>query len=697
MKISLKKYLWLTLLTLLSFGVGVFTYKNPGLKSLEENALDLFFKLRVAPRENKIPEVALVMVDGKSFGTTYGYYDPLPRRYIAELIDSLAVHGANVIGLDIAFLEAQTVLDPAGDTLLAASMRRAGNVVAVSAFDTDESGAIKVTEPHPFFSEALKGVGYANLDVSSSGIYAMVRSYKPFVRDQSNRLIPSFSMVIYCLSRGLDLQQYLAKQAEGESVAAIPLDDGSIHINFAGPPPVWKRSPDGAWTQQKEGRILAYRSSTITEGSMLNPDALRGKVVLVGNLSEFAVDQFLTPYYGAVSDYEPMRGVEVHANAFLTIAEGKYIRKLADHWIFAIIGTLALIAVFISSRFHALRDLLLIILLLLAVWGAGYWYFAQDALWLPAASMSFTIIFANASVIVYSALTERKERKRITGIFGQYVDERVVRQLIENPEMSKVGGVHREVTVLFSDLNDFTHMSEMLGPDKTVKLMNSYLTEMSDIIQKRGGTIDKFIGDSIMAFWGAPVPTDEAPFLAAAAALQMQKRLEEIRHRWKELWGIEVYHRIGINSGLCTVGNIGSERKTNYTAMGDVVNLSSRIQDVNKRYGTSILMSEYTASQVSNRLIVREIERVTVDGRKEPVTVFELRDVKGKSIAPAMSSFLDFYNQGLASYKKKDWDEATAFFQHALTFQSSDPVCRFFIEKIALLKVQSGDVPPLAG
>jgi class 3 adenylate cyclase len=695
MKSSLKKYLWLTVLALLSFGVGTFTYKNPGLKSLEESALDFFFKLRLAPREDKIPDVALVMVDGKSFGSTYGYYDPLPRRYLSELIDSLAAHGANVIGLDIAFLEAQTVLDPAGDTLLCDAMRRSGNVVAVSAFETEESGTIKFTEPHPLFRDALKGVGYANLDISSSGVFAVVRSVKPFIKTQDNVLVPSFSTVVYCLSRGLDIRQYLASQTEGESIERIPLDDGTMRINFAGPPPVWKRGPDGSWTQEKEGRILAYRSSSITEGLLFNPDALKGKVVLVGNLSEFAVDQFLTPYYGAVSDYEPMRGVEVHANAFLTIAQGKYIRKLSEVLAFVVLAVLALIAVFITSRFHALRDMLIILLLLIAIWGIGYWGFAQYSLWLPAASMSLTIIFANASVTVYSALTERKERKRITGIFGQYVDERVVRQLIENPEMSKLGGAHREVTILFSDINDFTHMSEMLGPDKTVKLMNNYLTEMSDIIQRRGGTIDKFIGDSIMAFWGAPVPTEEAPFLAAAAALQMQKRLEEIRHRWKDAWGIDVHHRIGINSGVCTVGNIGSERKTNYTAMGDVVNLTSRIQDVNKRYGTVILMSEYAAYQVSNRFIVREIERVTVDGRKEPVTVFELRDAKGKSMASAMTSFLDFYTQGLASYKKRDWDEATAFFQHAMTFAPSDPVCQFFIEKIALLKVQSGDSPPL--
>lgn len=697
MKRSIRKYVWLSAITLLSFAIGLFIFKNPGLKSIEESGLDYFFRLRVASREDKIPGVAIVMIDGKSFATSYGYYDPLPRRYLAELIDSLAIHGAKVIGLDIAFLEAQTILDPAGDTLLCASMTRAGNVAAVSAYEVDETGSFRFTDPHPLFRQALKGVGYANLDISSSGVYAMVRSVKPFIRTPDHRFVPSFSTVVYCLSQGLDVQQYLASLAPngaGQSSGHIPLYDGSMYINFAGSPPIWKKNRDGTWAQEKEGRIVTYRSSTITDGLLFNPDAFRGKVVLVGNLSEFAVDQFLTPYYGAVSDYESMRGVEVHANALQTLAEGKYVRRLSDTWTLVALALLALFGVFVSSRTQALYALLVILVILIAIWGVGYWCFAQYTLWLPAVSLSFAIIVANASTIVYSALIERKERKRITGIFGQYVDERVVRQLIENPDMSRLGGVHREVTVLFSNLNNFTRMSESLGPEKTVKLMNSYLTEMSDIIHRRGGTIDKFIGDSIMAFWGAPVPTEEAPLLAAAAAIQMQKRLGEIRHRWKDAWGIDVHHRIGINSGVCTVGNIGSERKTSYTAVGDVVNLASRIRDINKRYGTVIMMSEYTAPLVSNRFVVREIERVAIDGRAEPVTVFELREVKGKELPSTTKSFVDFYNQGLELYKKRDWDEATAFFQHALTFLPSDPVCQFFIEKIALLKLQSSGSPP---
>ena len=698
MKSSIRKYIWLTALALLSFGIGLFTYKNPGLKSLEDSGLDYFFRLRVASREEKIPGIAIVMIDGKSFGTTYGYYDPLPRRYLAALIDSLAFYGAKVIGLDIAFLEAQTVLDPEGDTLLCVSMNRAGNVAAVSTYERDETGSFSFTDPHPLFRQSLKGVGYANLDLSSSGLYAMVRSVKPFVRAPDGKLVPSFSTVVYCLSRDLDVQQYLASltpDGVGQSSGHIPLYDGSMYINFAGPPPVWKKHSDGTWAQEREGRIVTYRSSTITEGLVFNPDAFRDKVVLVGNLSEFAVDQFVTPYYGAVSDYESMRGVEVHANAFQTLAEEKYIRKLSDTWTLLILALLALFGVFFSSRTQALKALLVVLVIVIAIWGLGYWFFAQYALWLPAVSLSFTIILANASAIVYTALIERRERKRITGIFGQYVDERVVRQLIENPEMSRLGGIHREVTVLFSDIDDFTRMSESLGPEKTVKLMNSYLTEMSDIIHRRGGTIDKFIGDSVMAFWGAPVPTEKAPLLAAAAAIEMEKRLGEIRHRWKDAWGVDVHHRIGISSGVCTVGNIGSERKTSYTAMGDAVNLASRIRDINKRYGTVIMMSERTASLVSNRFVVREIERVAIDGRTEPETVFELREVKGKTLPPATVSFLDFYNQGLALYKKKEWDEATAFFKHALTFMPTDPVCKFLIEKIALLRLQSSGSPPL--
>ena len=693
---TLKKYLWLFLLAVVSTGLGFYFYSNPSLKSWEEDALDFFFALRSSPREQKMPGVVLVLVDGKAVGKRYGYYDPLPRRYLAKLIDTLSTRKAKIIALDIALFDKYDVLDPRGDTLLAEAMNRAGNVAAVSAYETDESGQTRIRNPHPFFLQALKGVGYANLEASSGGGFGTVRAVRPYIRSKGNQLFPSFSTLVYCLDRTLEVQGFLSAQAGARSAAAfdpIPLDDGAMVINFVGPPPVWHKNVDGSWSQEKEGRIITYRSSVVTEGDFLKSDAFDGKVVFVGSFSEFSLDQFLTPYYGFLFDNEPMRGVEVHANAFLTISQNSYIRILSRSTVLLLIACLAFLTVATTSRFGLVGDLLFVGPTLVLIWAAGYLCFAGYNLWAPAASLSLTVIFSYIATSVYSGLTERRERRRITNIFGQYVDERVVKQLIENPEMSKIGGENREVTILFSDLKGFTKLSELLGAEKIVKLMNIYLTEMTDIIRHNEGTIDKFIGDSIMAFWGAPLPNPEAPYLACLSALQMQARLEEMKSRWNEFGDIEVKQRIGLNTGVCIIGNVGSARKTNYTAIGDAVNLASRLEGVNKRYGTSILISEYTFSKVAKRFVLREIEPVVVQGKTEAVTVYELRGLANEAMPPHVRLFVDFYGQALMSCKKGDWDAAVDLFCRALTEVPDDPVCRYFIDKIKVLEA-GGLGPP---
>ena len=674
------------MLGIVSGGLGFYIYSNPSLKSWEEDAIDFFFALRPSPREQKIPEVVLIMVDGKAVGKRYGYYDPLPRRYLAKLIDTLSNRKAKIIALDIALFDKYDVLDPKGDTLLAEAMSRAGNVAAVCAYETNDSGETHIRNPHPFFLQALKGVGYANLEASSIGNFATVRSVRPYVQSDGIRIVPSFSTLVYCLDRNLDVQQFLDAQIGARPLAGItriPLADGAMVINYVGPPPVWQKNIDGSWIQQKEGRIVTYRSSVVTEGAVQKSDAFDGKVVFVGSFSEFSLDQFLTPYYGFLFDNEPMRGVEVHANAFLTIAQNSYIRTLTNGSVLFLLMCVAFLTVTMTSRFGLVGDLLFVGPMLFATWTLGYVCFAVYNLWIPAASLSLTVLFSYLATTVYSGLTERRERRRITNIFGQYVDERVVKQLIENPEMSKIGGENREVTILFSDLKGFTKLSERLGAEKIVKLMNVYLTEMSDIIRHNEGTIDKFIGDSIMAFWGAPLPNPEAPYLACLSALQMQARLEEMKSRWNEFGDIEVKQRIGINTGVCIIGNVGSERKTNYTAIGDAVNLASRLEGVNKRYGTSTLISEYTYEKVAERFVLREIEPVVVQGKTEVVTVYELRPRSDETSSSDPKEFLDLYRRALASYKRGEWELATDLFRQAIARDSEDPVCRHFLDKIS--------------
>jgi adenylate cyclase len=682
------------MLAISSGGFGFYFYSNPSLRNWEEDAVDFFFALRPSPREQKVQEVVLVMVDGRAVGQRYGYYDPLPRRYLAKLIDTLSNRKAKIIALDIALFDKYDALDPRGDTLLAEAMGRAGNVAAVCAYETNESGETHIRNPHPFFLKALKGVGYANLVASSMGSFATVRSVRPYVQTDSHHIIPSFSTLVYCLDQSLNPQEYLDAQFGAKPMAGvrhIPLTHGAMIINFVGPPPVWQKSIDGSWIQQKEGRIVTYRSSVVTDGALRRSDAFDGKVVFVGSFSEFSPDQFLTPYYGFLFDNEPMRGVEVHANAFLTIAHDNYIRVLRDGSVLILLLCAAFLSVAMTSRFGLAGDLLFVGSTLVVIWTAGYVSFSSNNLWIPAASLSLTVVFSYVATTIYSGLTERKERRRITNIFGQYVDERVVKQLVDNPEMSKIGGVNREITILFSDLKGFTKLSEQLGAEKIVSLMNVYLTEMTDIISRNEGTIDKFIGDSIMAFWGAPLPNPDAAALACRSALQMQARLGEMADQWKEYGDIDVRQRIGINTGVCIIGNVGSQKKTNYTAIGDAVNLASRLEGVNKHYGTTILLSGYTRQKLGDRFFLREIEEVIVQGKTEPVPVYELRGLRPNDDHSAETAFLLHYEDGMKAYKAGDWVRAVDMFNRSLELLPEDPVCRYFVEKIASSKPeQSG-------
>ncbi|MCK4776877.1 MAG: adenylate/guanylate cyclase domain-containing protein, partial [Actinomycetia bacterium] len=238
------------------------------------------------------------------------------------------------------------------------------------------------------------------------------------------------------------------------------------------------------------------------------------------------------------------------------------------------------------------------------------------------------IIMIFAAIVVFRVLTEEKEKQAIKGMFGKYVNPEVVEELLKDPNALKLGGENRLITVLFSDVRGFTTISEQLGdPQKLVELLNEYLGAMTDIILGDDGTLDKYVGDEIMAFWGAPIEDKDHAFKSCKSALKQMERLHELQAQWKAEGKPYVNIGIGVNTGIMTVGNMGSSARMDYTLMGDNVNLGARLEGVNKQYGTNIIISEYTYNYVRNRVVVRELDRIRVKGKSEPVLIFELIDV----------------------------------------------------------------------
>ncbi len=254
--------------------------------------------------------------------------------------------------------------------------------------------------------------------------------------------------------------------------------------------------------------------------------------------------------------------------------------------------------------------------------------FVNELILAPLMPFATTIIMSYAASIVYQYFTESRQKKLIRGFFNVYVNSQLVDRLIDNPEQFRLGGEKRELSILFSDVKGFTNISEELEPEELVVLLNEYLGAMTEIVFKYGGTLDKYIGDAVMAFWGAPVPQEDHAKRACWAALEMQEKLAEMRQTWKSKGKPELFIRIGINSGEVIVGNMGSESRFNYTVMGDSVNLAARLEPANKAFDTSIIISEFTNNQIQEFCRTRELATITVQGKAKPVKIFELVEKK---------------------------------------------------------------------
>ena len=233
------------------------------------------------------------------------------------------------------------------------------------------------------------------------------------------------------------------------------------------------------------------------------------------------------------------------------------------------------------------------------------------------------MVFTFLTVVVYRAMTEEKDKRRIKSMFGTYVSPRVVDQILDSPP--ELGGVDKNLTVFFSDIRGFTTLSETMTPQELVLLLNRYLTAMTDIILETEGTLDKYEGDAIMAFWGAPLPQEDHAYRACKASLRQLEALRALNEELPEEKRINI--GIGLNSGIMTVGNMGSLQRMDYTLIGDNVNLGARLEGTNKQYATNIIISEYTYGLVKDRIVARELDNIRVKGKNKPVLIYELIDV----------------------------------------------------------------------
>jgi class 3 adenylate cyclase/CHASE2 domain-containing sensor protein len=388
----------------------------------------------------------------------------------------------------------------------------------------------------------------------------------------------------------------------------IPIDkNGNLLIDFVGPRSSSNRNESTTFD------VFSY-SDFISGKQFL----IKDKIAMVGAFAAgVADDEYLTPFGN-------MYGIEIIANTLNTVIKRNYIGKLNKYFYLLILFFFSIIIALISSNKKIIRAYIFSLLFVFIYYLFAIFLFINSNIVLEVPKVIIISLFSLMSVIVYRVLTEEKQKKKIKDIFSRYVNPQVVEELLESPP--ELGGVDKNITVFFSDIRDFTSLSERLSPQTVITHLNKYFTAMTEIIFKYDGTLDKYVGDEIMCFWGAPKPQKNHAELACRAALDQMKKLEELNKKWEKSMRINI--GIGINTGIMTVGNVGSEGRMDYTIIGDNVNLGARLEGVNKTFGTNIIVSETTYKLVKDKFNFKELDTIKVKGKEKPVKIYELIEAK---------------------------------------------------------------------
>jgi len=421
----------------------------------------------------------------------------------------------------------------------------------------------------------------------------------------------------------------------------------------------------------------AYTFPYFSAVSLLNheiPDnRLSGRMVIIGNTTVGLHDMRPTPFS------EVFPGVELHCNVIENIIQKNFLSRSDRNAPLIDIALLILSAGFFLILNHFTKGLYLaggVTVLFLGHIGLTHYAFLHLKLWLNHVYplLNLTVIYLGTSIHEY--LMEEREKRRIRQTFSLYVHETVVDEMLKHPDMLRLGGEKKELTVLFSDIRGFTSLSEKLPPESLVTQLNEYLTQMSQVVFDNYGTLDKYIGDAVMAIFGAPLPQKDHSEKASATALDMIERLKTLQDKWRQEGKPILEIGVGVNTGPMIVGNMGSERRFDYTVLGDNVNLASRLEGLTKMYGVSIIVSESTWNAAHANFFGREIDRVRVKGKLQPVGIYQI--MARKSDGMFNPKPLETWNAAIQAYRNQDWAMAITLFDKVKQDWPDDPPSQLY-------------------
>lgn len=694
----------------LAIGLAVAVLRLGGcqpLDLLELRGID--YRLRLRGPTAATSEVVVVGVDEKSLAEVGRW--PWSRGRIAALLERLTGAGAAVIGVDIVQAEPTAACQVEGladalsracfselgqalagplneDAHLAAAVRASGRIVLGYYFDfasdRDTPYAGEATYPQvlrgpgaderhvpvgrdavqnlPDITAAAASLGYFNFLPDSDGIF---RRAMLAVRFQ-DRLVLPLSLAVLQRARP-DAAPAIRIGATGVEWirvggTTLPVDDnGQLLLNFRGP-----------------GRTVRHVSAADVLAGRVGADVLRDKLVLLGATAVGIGDVRATPF-------DPMfPGVEIHAIVLDNILRQDFLHRppWAGPDVATILGLVLLLAVGLQFT-RGVAGALLAAVLTAAYLASSQWLFTHGGTVLGAAYQILAVGFTYVAVSVQHYVAVDREKRRTRRMLDLYLSPALATYVSERPETLQLGGEKSDRTVMFSDVKGFTTISERLAPEQLVELLNVYLGEMTEVVFAHDGMLDKYIGDGVMAVWGAPVPQADHAARACRAALEMMERLERLNATIAARGWPELSIRIGLNSGPMVFGNMGSRGHLSLTVMGDNVNLGARLEGVNKQYGTAILASEATVAAAGDTIVARELDVVRVKGKDETVRIYE---VLGPGDSAAHWAVLrEHFAAGLAAYRARRFADAIAAFERVLDERANDHPSALYIRRARAL------------
>lgn len=651
--------------------IGLFHFL-PGGATFDRALLD--FASRHPLREPAVPGgSALVLVDETTMEklAPLGVRWPFPRAYFTSLIASLDRAGAACIVIDLAFLDPSDAAEQ--DLLLGATAAATRSVVLARIAAKPPAFYTESFQKEQGVSLPMSRLGNVDVEPDADGV---IRHYRVPGSLAAAAFAPPATVTGGLLRWHGGIQEILAR--------GVPVLSAGDYI-LAGVPIQGRLTAKApGFTVAEVARALAAEPALTGPGA----DAVRGRTVFVGVNAAATFD--LKPFPVGMKNAEP--GVLAHWTAWANLMGHGFIAEV-PRWVALITGLAVAGLIGFFGRRH--RSLVAPGLaaggLAVAILAAAYW--AHSAGWFfPPATPVAASLFALLGVTAESFILERQRKRELQAVFGSYVAPGVVDLLMRDPTAVRLGGEKKELTALFSDLAGFTDLSEKIPPEQLVAVVNLYLQEVSDALLASGAYVDKYIGDAVMAVFGAPQPLPDHAAAACEGALAAQRVLAGLNPRFERDYGFSLHMRIGVNTGDMIVGNMGSERKRNYTVLGDAVNLASRLEAANKNFGTSILLGETTARRVQDRFVTRPLTRLAVKGKHEAVEVHELVGVKG-TLPDAQQAFLTAYNKGYAALIARRFAEAAEAFERARSLVPDDVMAKAWHEQAAAHALQ----PPPSG